>query len=237
MTTRNNFDQSSSGLNIECTCFYDTDRSHMDFKDNFEVLQHSSYRTSSVLYYIDNGNVPVPGHDEIKFTVKGERSAKIKKLVELSYFEEDEIQTWDDDTINQEILNYYEVNLIDYAQDKLDIIDGLEFVPTKNLVVISSSGYSQGDYSTIIYCPDDLEKAWGNKPDENQIQKMVNHYLWDAPIYARCEIDGKEYNIWDMPGYDDYEWDRDKFIDWIAKESGIDKEKFEEYIPENPSYD
>lgn len=57
MTTRNNFDTSSTGVNIECSVFYDLDRARMDFDENFKILQHSSYRTSSVLYYIDNGNV------------------------------------------------------------------------------------------------------------------------------------------------------------------------------------
>lgn len=201
MTTRNNFDQSSTGLNIECTVFYDNDRSRNDFEENFEVLQHSGYRTSSVLYYIDHGNVP--GHDEIKFKVKGERATKIKKLVELTSFEEDEIKTWDNDTLDTEIISYYEVNLIHFAEDKLDLLDGLEFVPNKNLVVISSRGYSQGDYSTVIYCPDDLEKAWGNKPDENNIQKSVDHYLWDSPIYARITLNDDEFNIWDMDDHDD----------------------------------
>lgn len=234
MTTRNNFDRSSSGLNIECTCFYDTDLSERDFRENFEVLQHSGYRTSSVLYYIDNGNVP--GHDKIKFTVKGERTAKIKKLVELTSFEEDEIQTWDDDTIDNEILGYYDVNLIHYAENKLDLIDGLEFVPNKNLITISSIGYSQGDYSTVIYCPDDLEKCWGCAPQENEMRKTIDRYLWDAPIYCRMEIDGEEYNYWDMPEYDGYIFERDKFLAYVAEKSGINIETLKPFLPEAPSY-
>ena len=237
MTTRNNFDQSSTGLNVECTCFYDTDRSERDFRENFEVLQHSGYRTSSVLYYIDNGNVP--GHDEIKFIVKGDKAAKIKFLEKECSFEAEEISSWDDDTIDTEILgNLEDLNLINYAEKKhFPVVDGLEFVPNKNLIVISSRGYSQGDYSTVIYCPEDIEKAWGNAPDQNDIQKMVDHYLWDAPIYAQITLNENEFNIWDMDHHDDYTWDREKFVEWGAKKSGIDREKFQAYVPANPSYD
>ena len=65
---------------------------------------------------------------------------------------------------------------------------------------------------------------------------MVNHYLWDSPIYARFEIDGKEYNIWDMPEHDDYDFDREKFLAWVAKESGVEVEKLDPLCPKNPDY-
>lgn len=236
MTTRNNFDTSSTGVNIECSVFYDLDRARRDFEDNFKILQHSGYRTSSVLYYIDNGNVV--DDDKIKFLVKGDKAAKIKYLVEQTSFEAEEIETWDDDTIDTEILGYEnDVNLINYALDNMpDTPSGLEFVPNKNLVVIGSCGYSQGDYSTIIYCPDDLEKAWGNKPDEKDIQKMVNHYLWDSPIYACFEINGDEFNIWDMPEHDDYDFDREKFLAWVAEKSGVAVDTLSALCPKNPDY-
>ena len=232
---RNNHTRPAEGEpDIECVCKYDTDISWSNFEENFEVLQHSGYRTASVCYYIDSGNVP--DSSEIKFTVKGDKAAKVKYLAEQTNFEAEEIETWDDDTLNSEILGYEsDVNLINYALDKMpDAPDGLEFVPNKNLIAISTTGYSQGDYSTVLYCPEDLEKAWGNYPKQENIQKMTNHYFWDAPIYCNFEIDGKEYSYWDMPEYDEYEWERDKFLEYVAKESGVDKEKLESFVPEYP---
>lgn len=232
MTTRNNFDTSSTGVNIECSVFYDLDRARMDFEENFKILQHSGYRTSSVLYYIDNGNVT--DDDKIKFTVKGEKAAKIKALSD--WHDETDLETWPDDDLNSEIISRYEVNLIDYAEDKLITVDGLEFAPNKTLVITSSQGYSQGDYSRIIYCPDDLEKAWGNKPDENALQKTFDHLLWDSPIYARFEINGDEFNIYDMPEHDDYDFNREKFLAWVAEKSGVAVDTLSALCPKNPDY-
>ena len=235
MTRKNNYVRAAENEpNIECSVFHDTDKSSRDFKENFKILQHSGYRTFSVLYYIDNGNVA----DDIKFSVKGSKADKVKYLSEQTNFDAEEIQTWDNDTLDSEILGYEsDVNLINYALDKMpDTPEGLEFVPNKNLICLGSSGYSQGDYSTVIYCPEDLEKAWGNYPKQESIQKMINHYLWDSPVYALFEIDGKEYNIWDMPKYDEYDFDREKFLAWVAKESGVDIEKLKPLCPEYPGY-
>ncbi len=158
-TVRNNFDKSSTGVDIECICQYDVDRSRWEFEENIEIVQHDGYRTTSIGYYIDNGNVK--GHDDIKFLMKGTRERKIEYLDEVSSVSKEDIQTWDDDTLDSEIMSYVEVTLIDYVMDRMDSIDGLEFIPNKNLIVLTTRGYSQGDYAKVIYCPEDLESAWG----------------------------------------------------------------------------
>lgn len=230
-SVRNNYDKSSTGVDIECVCYYDINLSRHNFEENFEILQHNS----SVLYFIDNGNLP--GATTVKMIVKGTKENKVSHLAYVTSFDKEEIETWDDDTIDSEIIGREEdINLINYALDKLPTLPGLEFLPNKNLIALGSRGYSQGDYSTILYCPEDLEKAWGKMPTQESIQKMVNHYCWDSPIYARFEIDGKEYHYHDMPEYDEYEWDRDAFIAYVSKESGIDVEKLESFVPEYPEY-
>lgn len=234
-TKKNNYDKSSTGIDIECSCFHDTELSRMNFQENFENLQRDRYRTTSVNYYIDNGNIP--DSSEVKFSVKGERETKIKHLVSITCFDAEEIQTWDNDTLDSEIIGHEEdVNLINYALEKLPVIAGLEFIPNKNLIVLTTTGYSQGDYAAVIYCPEDLEKAWGKMPEQKTIQSLVDHYFWDAPIYASFEINGKEYNYHDMPEYDEYEWEREKFITYVSKESGIDAETLKAFVPDYPEY-
>lgn len=236
MTIQNNFDNSSSGVNIECAAFYDTDRSRYDFEENFKVIQFSGYRTTSVLYYVGNGNVP--DNDDISFSVKGKKSAKVDYLAtELNYTKK-EIRSWDIDTIDTEILGQYEdVNLINYARDRMpDAPNGLEFVPNKNLITVASCGHSQGDYAVIIYCPDDLKKTWGNEPKQNELQRLFNHYLWDAPIFALFTINDVEYRYDDMPDYDEYKWERDKFLKYVSEQSGVPIDTLEPLCPEDPSW-
>jgi hypothetical protein len=231
MTRKNNFDKSSTGTDIEVTCFYDTDSSRRDFEENFKVLQHSGYRTSSVLAFTGNGELP--DISDIGFTVKGTREAKEKYLE--NWYGED-VKEWVESEMDSEIVARAEVNLIDYALDKLESIAGIEIVPVKPLICVSSTGYSQGDYSTIIYCPEDIEKLWGRLPEQKEMQTLFDHYLWDSPVYCVVTINGEEFNYWDMPEYDSYDFQRDKFIEYVAKESGIDTEQLESLVPEYPSY-
>ncbi len=229
-TVRNNFDKSSTGTDIECRCYRDTHQSQLDFSDNIEIIQHSGRSTTSIGYYTDNGNVK--GVDDVKFTVKGDKAVKIKWYV-------DNVRPYEDMTendIDAEILETLGVNIIDYALDRLPTVDGLEFVPNKNLIVLTTRGYCQGDYARVIYCPEDLETAWGVYPKQENVQESINHYYWDAPIYCCFEINGEEYNYHDMPEYDEYEWERKKFIAYVAKESGVPAEKLESFVPEYPEY-
>ncbi len=240
-TKRNNFDKSSTGIDIECVCQYDSYKSRMDFEENIEIIQHNGYSTTSIGYYIDNGNVS--GTDSVKMTVKGKNEAIIKAAKEYTEFYSDteldaeSCVSLDIADMKVELIAALEdVNIINYALDKLPVIDGLEFVPNKNLIVLTTKGYSQGDYAKVIYCPEDLEKVWGSFPTQESIQKMVDHYYWDSPIYAHFEINGTEYAYHDMPEYNEYEWDRKKFLDYVAKESGVSVESLESFVPACPEY-
>jgi len=235
---KNNFDQSSTGVNIEAVCFYDCGMSRMHFEENFAIIQHSGYRTSTVAYYIDNGNVE--DHDSITFSIKGTKKEKVNYLAKELTFTKTEIRTWDKDTLDSEIIGQYgeRLTLLNYEDMTSYMFKDwkLEVIPSKKLEHIVSRGYSQGDYAKVFYCPDDLEKAWGNKPKENDIQTIIDHLFWDAPIYASIEINGKEYSYYDMPEYSEYEWEREKFLAYVSKESGLPVDQLESFIPENPDY-
>ena len=231
MTTRNNFDTSSTGTNIESTCYYDTDKSRYDFKENFKIMQHSDYRNNTIAYYIDHGNVE--DNDAITFTLEG-TPEQIKAALKQDGYEDD------DDTVKDalEILeNGYgeKITLLNY-EDFNRVYDPLSVKPSKVLEKIITRGYSQGDYAEVFYCPDDLEKAWGNVPQKNDLKKTFDHLFWDAPIYASITINGDEYFYWDQPEYDEYEWEREKFLKFVAEKSGVKFETLAAIMPDDPSW-
>jgi hypothetical protein len=233
MTTLNNYDTSKSGLSLECTAFYDTDKSQMDFDENFEVIQHSGYRTPTIAYYVDNGNVK--GHDSIEFTVKGDNAAMLKYLQAQGYQAEDFATV---DSYSDEIINSLTPSLLTYEAINASELDntGLAFEPSRALNRIHITGYSQGDYAEVLYCPDDLEACWGNAPDEKQLKEIFTHYFYDAPIYASFNVNGEEYTYMDMPEYDEYEWNRDAFIKYVAEQSKQPENIIGQYVPMSPSY-
>lgn len=234
-TRKNNYDKSSTGTDIEFRGFMDIDASRREFEENIKIIQHDGYSTTSIGYYIENGNVDGP--DAVKFKIKGKKADKIKYLVFNSTLAPSDIRSFKVDELDAEIRALEEdVNLINYALDKLPNITGLEFIPNKNLIVLTTRGYSQGDYAKVLYCPEDLEKAWGNAPKQEDIQTSVDHYYWDCPVYAVMEVNKEEFNFWDSPHDDSYLWDKEKFIAYVSEKSGVDKEKLNPFVPEDLDY-
>ena len=189
-------------------------------------------------YYIDCGNLPGP--EDVKFKVSGTYEAMAQYLKKEWSLEGKDIPRKKADRAelcyeylcrheSPSLLNYETLGY-DHEGVKLDI------VPNKVIESFCVTGYSQGDYAEVFYSPEDIERVWGNKPTEQSLQKICNHYYWDAPIYAVFDIDGKEYSYMDMPEYDEYEWKRDEFIAYVSKESGIATETLEKFVPEYPSY-
>ena len=59
----NNFDQSSSGVNIELSVFFDTCRSQDDFSENFKHINDQTW------LYIDNGNIDPDNYKQSKIVI------------------------------------------------------------------------------------------------------------------------------------------------------------------------
>ena len=218
---------------IELSCAFDTDQSRWEFEENFKILQHSSYRKTCKAYYIENGNVP--DDDGITFTLQGTEE-QIEAALTAEGYDRDEIKAM----IPGEPLDILEtlygesISILNY-EDFNTVYAPLQVIPSKALVCVSVTGYSQGDYAEVFYCPEDLEKAWGNKPVENDLQKMFNRLFYDAPIYCRFTIDGDEYDYSElMP--DNYEWDREAFAKIVSDNSKVDYETILNFLPQYPDY-
>lgn len=234
MTTTNNYDQSSTGTNIECSLFYDTMRSQMDFDENIKIIQHSGYRTFTIGYYIDNGNVK--DHDDISFTLKGNEN-DIENALLAEGYDRDEYKAMIEGEPFDILESAYgeRITLLNF-EDFNKVYAPLEAVPSKKLEKIITRGYSQGDYAEVYYCPDDLKEAWGNEPDKSSVKKMIDHYFWDSPINAAVTVNDDEFNYWDQPDYDEYEWEREKFLKFVAEKSGIAFETLNNLMPKDPSW-
>lgn len=248
----NNYDTKANGVAIAATYYHDTDAAIILFDENFKILQHSHHNTTAVCYYIDNGNVDAP--DTIEWKLTGTDEDVIQYGMRLLHEEEDEIRGRDIQEVREAILEECSPNLIDYAIEgsAWDHINdfgssSLSIEPVKPLIILQTTGYSQGDYAKVIYCPDDLEKAWGTEPKQSEIQKIVNRLYWDAPVYASIELNGEnvpewddntagEYVLYDMPDYDEYDFDRDKFLAWVSEASGVSIEELGEVFPTEPDY-
>lgn len=231
----NNYTRAASGPSIELTCFYDTDQSHREFEENFQILQSESYSKSTITYYIENGNVK--DADDISFSLVGSVADILKlhnantgaNIIAANGKELEEIKEGILDTYGERI------TLLNF-EDASKVFSPLIVQPSKNVEYLVTRGYSQGDYAKVYFCRDDLHTSWGRIPTDGDLQKIFDHLFWDAPIYACFEIDGQEYRYDECPEYDDYEWNKDAFAAYVAKESGVPVETLTAMLPEYPDY-
>ncbi len=209
----NNFDQSSTGLNIELSIFRDTDQSRHDFEECFNIIQSESYRRHTIAVYTDFGNID-PDFDfedpaNYDFTKK-ELVAAMKKA-----------SIWDQETARYKGYDLYKATkqeLIEFAKEEYNYSDFAEFLEnfTPNFVTIKTCGYSQGDYAEVIFSKkviDYLEKSCLKSFDEllPSLETTVDHLFWDSPIYARLTVNDDEYYLDELLP-DLYEYDKDKLI-------------------------
>jgi hypothetical protein len=224
MTAINNFDQSSTGTDIEFNAFYDC----MQGRDNFSEHM-TQYEYNGKDYWVYNPVVDLPTPEpEWKFKKELSNRELLIKLFEFSsyadyrafknYFFDD--CHWRFLTVN----DFYDVfnDLLDqefYHWQVLDEVRSLDFI-TVNYEIISTQGYSQGDYCEVIIVNQEVTK---------ELRNWIDHLFWDAPIWGELTIDGSEFYVTDY--HEQYApWDKDDFMEaFIAIEGdGFTEDQLEQ---------
>ena len=212
----NNFDKSSSGIDIEASVFHDSLMSYENFRENFEEADSSFGKDLWV--YTNFGNIYYQLRK--KWNIPEDRKLSMKDLI--GYIDYDDLFEIDWTTVSKKtlgkwILDNYRDDLRmtkgemeDYVYDALkDDYSNLEYFEEqldklgvkykKKFEVISVRGYSQGDYGEVLVLIDELRSMWGtNESISNEellrdIQKESEHYFYDAPMCVRVVVNGQDY--------------------------------------------
>lgn len=225
MTTTNNFDQSSNGLNIELSCFRDTHLSQHYFDENFKVLQYSSYYENSILVFgtcFDEG---------LKyFDLASLENYNIKATTKKAIINSNMI---DIDDLKDNAKHYYDKHYTALTKDELieciteyclyndDVQEFLESTFISTFAVIDSIGYSQGDYSKV-YIPNSVIEFYEGQTVEtisDYLSDHIDNLIWNAPVYCKLFVNGDEIYL-DELMYSEYDYDKDTLISKL-KESDL----------------
>lgn len=213
---KNNFDMSSTGINIECCAHWDTDISRCYYEDSFDTLWINN--RTSIAFSKSLGN-PEYVYEVADFNVHLKHN--IIELLEEYADSWYDWKTWPKKDVVKELENIK----IKYLPELLD--KGIVSIK-KGYKAVVSYGYSQGD-RTLVIC------------DEYLTRKDVDHLLWDCPVYAMVTINGRDYMYNDL-ATDEYEWDKKEFINYIVdnytEKEGHKyiKEQLEKLLPEELDY-
>ena len=131
--------------------------------------------------------------------------------------------------IKTSINNNTNWNIEDY-----EIID--KILAREKCTVITTKGYCQGDSAEVIIPTKLLEKCWGGKFNIENMQEEIDHLFWDAPVYARLEIEEEEIYL-DEYLQDRYFWDKDYVIEQLTKKYSQEvMQEIENILPEYLDY-
>lgn len=196
----NNYDQSSSGENIDFICFYDTDLAQCYFDEFIEGLDGT--QIARINLNRDDCTYLI-GDSEKPYFKKSDLNKMSKQVLfdlwvhydlavynaELNDFKKSELIT---DLMMVTIENHYRILARDYGWNSF--IDNI----THNYHI--TRGYSQGDAAIIIFCDADLYT-----PDYCE---YIDHIFWDVPTTMKATINGANYYE-DCFLNDPYEYDID----------------------------
>jgi len=230
MALQNNYDTSSSGLDLEVNIFLDTDMSQINFDEN---ITENKYLGKYI--YTDFGNLAYHlkkkwGHGDMVgiydlidlddlYTFEGGRGDKLK----LIKFLVSEYGEYYSDLKDLEITEIIE-SIFDNGLNEIDNIISNSGISYKKLYeIIPITGYSQGDRDEVIILTEFLKELWGiDKIDLDSTSVDITHYFYDSPIHARCEINGEEYISEKFDGQY-IEFDKGEFIEEVVSQFKGDK--------------
>ena len=166
-------------------------------QDNYCCQENIKHLRKDTYIYIDWGNVAMPESLEDLFEILPQNNKK-RKLIQFlreysNYYPSYEDFTSFENVVGHIFDEYSTVNMKDFVRN-LDEF-GIEVTPKFDRY--ASRGYSQGD-ACEIFVPHSLRKVWGLADDvevlTKDLQKQIDHYLWDSEIYGTLDI-SFEYEV------------------------------------------
>lgn len=246
MTTLNNFDQSSTGLNIELSAYYDCDLARIYFDECFE-------RDGDDLIYADHGNLPKNWQKSVYFYGTTKNIIKqfacyhgdVKEFIEwLKYMTNDDYLK----DVSLKDLEGIVEDLADYLgfSDEFELCENVlsDDLFSFNYTTQEVIGYSQGDRVTVIV-PEDLREILG-VPNDREIASndYLTNLIYNAPVRGRIIINGDDELYLDEMIKDYYQWDKDQVMVDLPRHLSAytDEQKkiiidfCDENLPENLDY-
>ena len=165
-------------------------------QDNYYCEENIKHLRKDTYIYVDWGNVAMPESLEDLYMILPQNNKKrllIQFLREYSNY-----LNYEDFTSFEKVVTYifdeYSIKTMkDFVNNLADF--GIEVTPKFDRYI--SRGYSQGD-ACEIFVPHSLRKVWGLADDaevlDKDLQKQIDHYLWDSEIYGTIDI-SFEYEV------------------------------------------
>ncbi len=236
--SKNNFDTSSSGIDITVNVGLDYSDNQWMFDEQFVKIDSED----AYLYHSD-GNLD----KEIDYTISPRQKGKVINCILTEFeghFEKSELTCQE--------LSTLEDWLYELCQDREEYLNYCQehniFTARDDYAEMETRGYSQGDYHKILVNKVEFEKVMGSPFVEADNQTYFNNIFWDTPQTVRATINDEEYisELYDTyyPNFQSEDnYNKDKFIAELLRfttdedfDSEVLKEELEELLPSECEY-
>lgn len=171
--------------NLQITTDFSYSQDNYCYRENIKHLRKDTY------VYVDWGNIAEPESLEDLFEILPQNNKK-RKLIQFlkeysNYYPNYEDFKTFEDVVGHIFSEYSTNSMKEFVNNLADF--GIEVTPKFDHYI--SRGYSQGD-AVEIFVPHSLRKVWGLDDNaevlDKDLQKQINHYLWDFGIYGTFNI-------------------------------------------------
>lgn len=218
----NNFNQSSTGENIEFHVFYDNDMAQFYFKDFLEGADGTPVEyIHKDVYLMGDSSKPYYKKSQLNKMTKAD-------LIELDQGYELLCPYEYDTTTKQELVTaIYEVTIKHHYEYLCKMHELRDFFTHDYHV---SRGYSQGDVVYII----SIDGFYAGQ------KSHLDNIFWDMPIYMQIYVNNEPIidDSFAIFG-DEYSYDKDNLINWVNNQpdstiSAIGKQWLADNLPSEP---
>jgi hypothetical protein len=224
----NNFDMSSTGTNLELSCFYDIDEGRFHLEES--IVQINGYWV-----FTAHGSMDVSTWHKEYELIESFKDTCVK-IIKENYngsarnFLEDYLmychgtyRDRDDELLVEFITEYSSCS--DNASD---------YVQPSNFDTCTVIGYSQGDIEEVVI-PRKLHEILGTNGDSEIFAKDIGHMFWDTPVFCRLTINFDDDEAHQLDQYldDHYEWDKDKILKEFECSPDV-KDWLRDNLPDEP---
>ena len=161
-------------------------------QDNYYYQENIKHLRGDTFIYVDWGNVAMPESLEDLFELLPQNNKKRKLIQYIKEFVDYYPNYEDFSTFSNVVCHIFnEYSLADTKDFVRNLTEfGIEVTPKFDRYV------SRGEYE--IFVPHSLRKVWGLEDNAEvltkDLQKEIDHYLWDAEIYGTIDI-SFEYEV------------------------------------------
>lgn len=241
MSTYNNFNKSSTGINIETNLHYSNFEHQSNIDDNFESLDRNHlfynpcHELDTARIYLD---VVATKKDLIEFLSCEKPRNELNKLNKEELKEEfwEWVSTW-----------YNLSSSLDNLPSLLYEFDGngdydINFKTEDGHKIELHTVNDYGDYYIVITIPEMISKLYGRKVTSDEIAKNIKYFIQVIPISGTININDNEiyYNDLDL---DNEYYDKNDLINELLKLDDLKnfntellKEQLDLTLPEDLEY-